>query len=107
MPSMDRLTHAIATVAGFRKNLLMMLGASSVSALRYAVRIELALEERLLYLNPIRDVFDDSAWIDNQIRLGARVALVGVDAMAIVNRIIDPNKYWTDKDLNVWLIIMK
>jgi hypothetical protein len=36
-----------------------MLGASNIGRLRLAFRINLIDEERLLYLNPIRNLFKD------------------------------------------------
>jgi len=67
----------------------------------------LTFEERILYLNPIRDIFDDTGWMDGRIRDGTRIAIVGVDIETIMNRIRDPTRFWTRRKLNVWLIIVK
>jgi len=101
------LALVTVNVAGFREMLLTMLGASSVSALRFVIRLRLTEAERIHYLNPIRDIFGDTDWIDNEIGNGARVAMVGFDVKAIMDRIGDPTMCWTGRRLNIWLIIMK
>jgi hypothetical protein len=44
--------------------LLTMLGASDVASLRLVVRLNLMDKGKLLYLNPIRNLFEDYTWIN-------------------------------------------
>jgi hypothetical protein len=58
-PNMTGLRYAITVIPGFREMLPTLLGASGVRRLGLVVKLNLTDEERLLYLNPIRNLFDD------------------------------------------------
>lgn len=103
----SRLALATVNIAGFRKRLLDLLGATSVSALRFTIRLNLTPEERLRYLHPIRDIFSDTGWVEGETKEGAKVAIVGSDVKAMVNRIRDPTRFWVDRELNVWLAVVR
>jgi hypothetical protein len=78
-----------------------------VSALAFVVRLTLTKVERSVYLNPIRDIFEDTGWIDGETRRGSRVAIAGIDVKTMMGRIRDPAVYWTTRELEIWLIILK
>jgi hypothetical protein len=115
-PNITGLRYAIAVIYGFREMLLTMLGASDVGRLRLAFRLNLTDEERLLYLNPIRNLFENCTWIDTQISSGAKLAIVGAsrDVDIVMERIRVPIGIAGQEELlnqrvermNIWLLIM-
>jgi hypothetical protein len=113
-PNIAGLRYAIAVIPQLREMLLTMLGASDVDSLRRVVRLNLTDKERLLYLNPIRNLFEDHTWIDTQIASGAKLAIVsaGGDVDIIMERIINPIRIAGQDELletemmDIWLLIM-
>jgi hypothetical protein len=108
-PNMTGLRYAIAVILQFREMLLTMLGASGVASLRLVVSLNLTDEERLLYLNPIRNLFGDCTWTDARIASGAKMAIVG--AGRDVDMVMEIGNTGQDElleleGMNIWLLIM-
>jgi hypothetical protein len=73
-----------------------------------------------LYLDPIRNLFEDCTWIDAQIASGAKLAIVGAgrDVDMVIERIRNPiriagqeellnEKHVMVERMNIWLLIMR
>lgn len=84
------------------------LSATDVSAFVHAFRIDFNPGVINKYINVLRDIPEHLDWIENMVRVGNRVILIGSDLKRLAYRIMDPFTYdrGNEKPLCIWIAVI-
>ncbi|KAF1972528.1 hypothetical protein BU23DRAFT_643832 [Bimuria novae-zelandiae CBS 107.79] len=88
-----------------RKIILQCLSAWYIAKLDLCLGGILDKNERFTYLNPIRDIFHHVSELDDLLRAGMKLVLLGNDVPYLQKRLKDPRRYaQQDRDLQIYLL---
>lgn len=111
-PYQDRMTATLIDLLiphESRKGILQRLSAWDVAKLDLCLGRILDEQERLVYLNPIRDMFYPVAELEILLKGGMKLVLLGNDIPHLYRRLKDPGRYARtngDKRLHIYLLGM-
>lgn len=108
----SNLRNILENIQPARKAIFDSLCAIDIATLCYALPISLSKAEKKQYLTVIRDFGEQGKWMEDEIKTGNDVAIVGIDLEVLVDRILNPLEYWKDRKdygrherVKAWIIV--
>lgn len=105
---MSTLEYIFKGYPEIREHILDNLNASYSSLISQLLNYQLTKREQIKYLNILRDLQQYKPWIENNIKAGNHISLVGTDVSKLLVRIKDPEKFWqrisTVEKIIIWIV---